>query len=64
MFHVVHGSPLPGIVHWLEQHDFDLVSLGSHGRRGVRRAVLGSVAEAVVRRATCSVLVAHGPKPA
>jgi nucleotide-binding universal stress UspA family protein len=64
MFHVVHGPPLPGIVHWLEQHHFDLVSLGSHGRRGVRRAVLGSVAEAVVRRATCSVLVAHGPKSA
>ncbi len=59
MFHVVHGSPLPGVVHWLEQHEFDLAALGSHGRRGFRRAVLGSVAEAVVRRAPCSVLVAH-----
>jgi nucleotide-binding universal stress UspA family protein len=63
VFHVVHGSPLPGIVHWLEQHDFDLAALGSHGRRGLRRAMLGSVAEAVVRRAPCSVLVAHQQTP-
>ena len=63
MFHVVHGSPVPGIVHWLEQHEFDLAALGSHGRRGFRRAVLGSVAEAVVCRAPCSVLVAHRQAP-
>ena len=60
VFHLLHGSPIPGVVHWLERHDFDLAVLGSHGRRGFRRAVLGSVAEAVVRRSPCSVLVAHG----
>jgi nucleotide-binding universal stress UspA family protein len=59
VFEVVHGSPVPGVVHWLERHNFDLAALGSHGRRGFRRAVLGSVAEAVIRRAPCSVLVAH-----
>jgi nucleotide-binding universal stress UspA family protein len=37
----------------------DLVVVGSHGRRGVRRLVLGSVAEATVRHAPCSVLVAR-----
>jgi nucleotide-binding universal stress UspA family protein len=60
VFHVEDGTPIPGVVHWLEQHDFELAALGSHGRRGFRRAVLGSVAEAVVRRAPCPVLVAHG----
>jgi nucleotide-binding universal stress UspA family protein len=37
----------------------DLVVVGSHGRRGVRRLLLGSVAEATVRHARCSVLVAR-----
>lgn len=35
----------------------DLIVLATHGRRGVRRLVLGSVTERVVRLATCSVLV-------
>jgi len=59
-FHYLGEPPAPGIVHLLETRLFDLAVLGSHGRKGFRRAVLGSVAEAVVRRAPCSVLVAHG----
>ena len=35
----------------------DLLVIGSHGRDGVMRAVLGSVAEAVIRHAACPVLV-------
>jgi nucleotide-binding universal stress UspA family protein len=44
----------------------DLVVMGTHGRRGVRRAVLGSVAERFLRIATCPVLLisAHCPSPA
>jgi nucleotide-binding universal stress UspA family protein len=37
----------------------DLVVMGGHGRRGLRRLILGSVAEATVRHAPCSVLVVH-----
>lgn len=37
----------------------DLVVVGSHGRRGVRRFLLGSVAEATVRHARCTVLIAR-----
>jgi nucleotide-binding universal stress UspA family protein len=37
----------------------DLIVLGTHGRRGVARALLGSVAEKVVRTATCPVLTVH-----
>lgn len=58
-FHVSVEAPLPAIIHWLETHGCDLAAVGSHGRRGFRRFLLGSVAEAVVRRAPCSVLVAH-----
>lgn len=36
----------------------DLIALGTHGRTGLRHALLGSVAEAVMRHATCDVLVA------
>jgi len=40
----------------------DLIVMGSHGRRGLSRALLGSVAEAVVRTSPCPVLVARVPK--
>jgi Universal stress protein family len=36
-----------------------IIVIGSHGRTGVRRALLGSVAEAVMRNAPCPVLVAR-----
>ena len=38
---------------------FDLVAMGTHGRTGLRRLVLGSIAEKVVRHAPCPVLVAR-----
>jgi nucleotide-binding universal stress UspA family protein len=39
----------------------DLIVIGTHGRRGLSRALLGSVAEKVVRMAPCPVLTVHGP---
>jgi nucleotide-binding universal stress UspA family protein len=42
-----------------EDRAFDLVVIGSHGRTGIKRALLGSVAEVVVRHARCPVLVAR-----
>ncbi len=57
-FSLAVGRPIPGIVHRLEAESHDLVALGSQGRRGFERLALGSVAEAVARRAPCSVLVA------
>lgn len=59
-FYAAAEAPLPGLVHWLERQPFDLVALGSHGRRGFRRFLLGSVAEAVAKRAPCSTLIARG----
>lgn len=40
----------------IEEKDIDLIVLGTHGRRGLRKLVLGSVAEQVFRHATCPVL--------
>lgn len=47
------------ILEVLESGKYDLVVMGSHGRTGLRRALLGSVAEKIVRHATCPVLVAR-----
>ncbi|MXV64077.1 universal stress protein [Natronorubrum sp. JWXQ-INN-674] len=51
------GAPVRGIVDFAEEHDVDQIVLGSHGRSGVSRVLLGSVAEQVVRRATMPVTV-------
>ena len=53
------APPASGIVEAADAFGADLVAVGSHGRRGVRRLVLGSVAEVVLRHAGCSVLVAR-----
>lgn len=52
---VVHPSAAGGILSYAVEHDAQLIVLGTHGRRGVRRLVLGSVAEEVVRKAPCPV---------
>jgi nucleotide-binding universal stress UspA family protein len=42
----------------------DLIVMGTHGRSGLRRALLGSVAEEVLRKAPCPVLTIRPPLPA
>lgn len=53
---VAYPSVTGGILTYAVEHDADLVVIGTHGRRGVRRFVLGSVAEEVVRKAECPVV--------
>ena len=55
------GYPRDVIVGLANQLGADLIVMGTHGRRGVRRALLGSIAEAVLRTAPCPVWVIHGP---
>ena len=61
-FQSVRDVPAQGIASRLESKDYELVVMGSHGHRGFRRFLLGSVAEATVRHASCSVLVVRGDK--
>lgn len=49
----------PTVIEYAEDHDVDLIVMGSHGRRGVPRLLLGSVAEDVLRATTRPVLVVH-----
>ena len=51
------GAPAIEIVRYAEQHRADVVVLGSHGHGLVRRFLLGSVADKMVRQAPCAVLV-------
>lgn len=51
------GHPQDVIVRLARDWSADMIVVGSHGRTGVGRALLGSVAEAVVRHAPCPVLV-------
>jgi len=53
---VVEGSPAGEIVRYAEGNDCDLVVMGTHGRGGIDRLLLGSVAEKVVRRSAVPVL--------
>ena len=55
--HVVDGNAEAALVAAAIENEADLIVLGSHGRRGLRRLFLGSVAEAVVETATVPVLV-------
>jgi nucleotide-binding universal stress UspA family protein len=53
------GIPHDEIVVLASQKDADLIAIGTHGRGGVSRALLGSVADRVVRLASCPVLTVH-----
>jgi universal stress protein A len=48
--------PADAIVDYAREHAIDLIVTGTHGRTGVSHAVLGSIAERVVRMAPCAVL--------
>jgi nucleotide-binding universal stress UspA family protein len=57
---LVQGPPASVITHAAERGGHDLIAIGTHGHRGFRRLLLGSVAESTIRHAPCSVLVVHG----
>jgi nucleotide-binding universal stress UspA family protein len=62
--HVVLDAPAFGVTRLASALDADLIVVGSHGRHGVVRWLLGSVAEGVVRQASCPVLVVPPAPPA
>jgi nucleotide-binding universal stress UspA family protein len=53
-------TPAPGIIRYATEHKVDLIVMGTHGRRGVRALVLGSVANEVIRFAPCPVFTVSG----
>lgn len=64
--HVVTGSPGATIARFAKEHAVDYIVMPTHGRTGLTRLLMGSVAEEVVRKAPCPVLTvkdARAPKP-
>ena len=60
--HLAEGDPGEQIVRFAREQHADLIVIGTHGRRGISRLLMGSVAESVVRQASCPVLtVRQGP---
>lgn len=59
--HLVEERPIPGIHEFMDEHApaYDLIAVGTHGREGLARLLIGSVAESTVRYAPCSVLVSR-----
>jgi len=57
-------APAERIISYVEDEDIDLIVMGTHGRRGLSRALLGSVTEEVVRRAPCPVFVVRSGEEA
>ena len=56
------GDPAAEISRYAADAGIDVIVIGTHGRTGVDRLVMGSVAERVMREAPCSVLVVKLPK--
>jgi len=59
--HIAEGHAVESILRSVAALKGDLIVMGSHGRTGLSRVLLGSVAERVARQATCPVLIVKGP---
>lgn len=56
---VQRGNPHDDILTYANEQDIELIVMGTHGRSGVKRALLGSVTEKVVRHSEIPVLTVH-----
>ena len=54
---VLEGKPATQILQYAKDQNIDLIVVGTQGKKGIERVLLGSVAESVIRSASCRVLV-------
>jgi len=54
---ILEGKPAPEIVRFAAAEKIDLIVIGTQGKKGIERILLGSVAETIIRLAGCKVLV-------
>jgi universal stress protein A len=60
---LLEGDPASEIVHLAQAERVELIVLGTHGRSGIERLLMGSTAEQILRRAPCPVLAVKEPAP-
>jgi nucleotide-binding universal stress UspA family protein len=53
------GAPAEKILAIVQKENIDMIIMGAHGRSGLERAIFGSVANKVVKSASCPVLTVH-----
>ena len=58
---MIYGDPATEIVNMAKEEQADMIVMGTHGRSGLMRLLMGSVAEAVVRKAHCPVMSIKTP---
>ena len=61
--HFLRGEPAEEIIAFAKKVQADLIVIGTHGASGLGRALLGSVAEEIVRKADCPVLTVRAASP-
>jgi nucleotide-binding universal stress UspA family protein len=59
--HYLTGSPVTEIIELAEAEHIDLIVMASHGRTGLPRLLMGSIAEGLMRKAPCPVLIVRQP---
>jgi nucleotide-binding universal stress UspA family protein len=59
---LTHSSAAEGVLAYATEHDVDLIVMGTHGRRGMGRMLMGSVAEEIVRLGNCPTLTVCGKR--
>ena len=55
-------SSIDGILSFAEKNDVDLIVMGSHGRSGFKKLVLGSIASGVITKSKCPVMIVKSSK--
>ncbi len=60
-YEVLEGKVADTLAHWAEKNEVDLIVIASHGRSGVSRWIMGSVADRVMRSACVPVLMIRAP---
>ena len=59
--HLVTGDPASALPRFAKDNNVDMIVMGTHGRTGLTRLLMGSVAEAIVRRSSCPVVTYKAP---
>jgi nucleotide-binding universal stress UspA family protein len=62
-YHIREGNAADEVARTAKALDADVIVMGTHGRTGLSRLLVGSVAESVMRRASCPVLALRFPDP-
>jgi len=60
-YEVLEGKTADSLAHWAEKNGVDLIVIASHGRSGISRWVMGSVADRILRSACVPVLMIRAP---